>query len=230
MEVRDMTFRGRAQAAAIQDMELTDCVFEACYVPRQTSPGAWFTIRNVSLNNASQVNCSINKAIVEDVRLHDLKRQGEAPLFLWGCVFRHVSLSGRISGLKINRSLSPIPGGGPPADQVASDEQARQFYAATDWALDISRAEFCGGVTFEALPGSKIKRDPDTQVLVSRSALLHSDWESFDYGNSAFNIALSWFLKGSLFDSVVLAARMGSKDAKKDLAVLAMLRQQGVAE
>jgi len=225
-----MTFRGRVHATSFQDMEVTDCVFEGCYVPRQASLGAWVTVRNISVHNATQINCSINNAIFEGVSMHDLKRQGEAPLFLWCCVFRHVTLSGKISGLKINRSLGPIPGGVPKADQEAADEQVRQFYLSPDWALDISGAKFGGGISFEALPGSKIKRDPETQVLVSRSAILNSDWESFEYGNSAFNINLSWFLKGSLFESVVLAARMGSKDAKKDLAVLDMLRRQGVAE
>lgn len=226
-EVRNVTFRGRVHVTSFQDLEVADCIFEGCYLPPQATPGSWATIRNVSLHGASQANCSLNAACIEDVSLHDLKRHGDAPLFFWGCVFRHVTLSGKISSLKINRSIAPLA---PPKDQEASDEQVRNFYAATDWALDISRAKFGGGVTFEAIPGSKIKRDPETQVLVSRSALLNSDWKSFDYARSAFNIALSWFLNGSLFDSVVLAARMGSKDAKKDLAVLEMLRRNGVAE
>jgi hypothetical protein len=106
----------------------------------------------------------------------------------------------------------------------------REFYANIDgWALDISEAKFSGSVSFEAVPGHRVRRDPETQVLVTRDILNRSDWQKLEYGNSAFDIAIRWFLDESLFDSVVLAARMGAKDAKNDVAVLSMLREHGIA-
>jgi hypothetical protein len=115
-------------------------------------------------------------------------------------------------------------------DQQAWDAHVVRFYEATDWALDISDAIFAGGISFEAVPGDKIRRSPETQVLVTRKTLRESDWKALDYGTTAFDIALSWFLDGSLFDSVVLAARTGSKHSKADRAVLSTLRDKGIAQ
>lgn len=165
--------------------------------------------------------------MIEDVSLHNLKRQGNSPLFLWSCVFRHVKVSGKISGVKINRWVTVGTGGS--ELQGAWDACVKKFYEGTDWALDISEAKFAGGISFEAIPGDKIKRDQETQVMVSRDNLVRSDWRSFNYGSTGFDIALSWFLEDSLFESVVLAARMASKSAKSDIEVLDMLRKEGIA-
>jgi hypothetical protein len=79
------------------------------------------------------------------------------------------------------------------------------------------------------VPGHLIRRDPVTQVLVERRALLDSDWRSLDFDGSAINLSLSWFRKDSLFDSVVIAARHAPKYLQRDLAVLNRLRSAGIA-
>jgi hypothetical protein len=227
--VENQTFFGRATQSEYRDLSLDRCTFHACYLPFPPRPGEWNHVKSLAIRDANQINCSLDGALIEDVTLHNLKRTGDAPLFFWGCVFRRVTLSGNISGLKINRSISV----GAPARatmQPEWDRMVRQHYDATDWALDISNASFGGGVSFEALPGDKIRRDPETQILVRRSTLAEADWESLDYQRTAINIELGWFLGGSQFDSVVLAARMGSKSAKQDLAVFRSLREAGIAE
>jgi hypothetical protein len=211
------------------DFSISDCVFDGCYVRRQSDPGNWTVIRDIALRDITQISCAIDTAIIQDVSLHNLKRQGDSPLFLWGCVFRHVTLSGKISGIKINTSVA-IGTAASEVDQRAWDAHVVEFYEAVDWALDISEASFAGGISFEAIPGDKIRRNPETQVLVARKTLLESDWKALDYGTSAFDIALSWFLDGSLFDSVVLAARTGSKHSKADRTVLSTLRDKGIAQ
>ncbi len=228
-DIRNTHIHGRASGQNFCDFSISDCVFDGCCIPRQLQPGCWTIIRNVVIQDITNVNCSVNTALIDEVALYNLKRHGDSPLFLWGCVFRHVKLSGKISGIKINR---PVTVGTDAArvDQEAWDTHVKKFYESADWALDISEAKFGGGISFEAVPGDKIRRNPETQVLVRRNTLLPSHWKTLDYGNSAFNIGLSWFLDGSLFDSVVLAARMASKEFKRDLAVLAMLRNEGIAE
>lgn len=150
--------------------------------------------------------------------------------FLWGCVFSQVELAGHMSGLKINRRVAAGTIA-TPAQQAAWDLAFSAYYSDVDWALDISKAKFAGGVTFEALPGEKIKRNVETQVLVRREKLdAAADWQKLDFGGSSFDIALSWFLDGSQFDSVVLAARTASKYGAKDVAVLDMLRKKELAE
>lgn len=203
--------------------------FDSCYVPRTSTPGTFTTIADITLANVSHANCELHTARLERVHVDGLKRIGSDPLFLWGCVFDRVVLAGNVAGLKINRSVgigAPVP----PEDQALWDRAVKLQYEAVDWALDISRARFAGGVTFEALPGDKIRRDCETQALVKRDKLRETDWEKLDFGDSGFGIALGWFIERSQFDSVVLAARVASKHGAQDVAVLDTLRKQSVAE
>lgn len=227
--IQAQSFSGRADGTIYSDLELDQCTFDGCFLPFRSRSEEWNHVRNVVIRDATQINCSLDGTVIEDVTLHNLKRMGDAPLFLWGCALRRVTVSGKISGLKINRSVSV---GAPERalEQQEWDRLVRQHYEATDWALDISKASFGGGVSFEALPGDKVRRDPETQILVRRATLGEADWESLDYGRSAIDTQLSWFLRGSQFDSIVLAARMASKSAKQDLAVLKALRDAGIAE
>lgn len=223
------TIRGSAEERTYSDIEVRNTSFEMCHLPGASTPGDWNRISNVALTDISQWNCSIDTAAIEDVSLHNLKRSGSAPLFLWGCVLRHVKLSGRLSGIKINRSVA-IGSAASTAAQSAWDRAMVDYYRGVDWALDISEAKFAGGVTFEAIPGDLIRRNPETQVLVTRGRLSKTDWQAVDFDHTAIDLALSWFLQGSLFDSVVVAARHDPKWAKRDVGVLDRLRANGIAE
>lgn len=219
------TFRGSAEQRQFGPCHGRNFTFHGWYLPGSQRPGDWNLVRDVSLIDVIQINASLNTAALEDVTLHNLKRQGASPLFLWGCVFKRVKLSGALSGIKINRSAGPLH-----PDQQKWDAAIVAFYKTVDWALDISEAKFKGGCSLEAIPGHLIKRNPETQVLVKRDSLDACDWERLDYDGTAIDIGLSWFLSGSLFDSVVVAARSEPKWAKRDLAVLKMLRSKGIAE
>jgi hypothetical protein len=228
LEIEDQTFSAAREETNYSDVTARRCAFNQCNLPNRSTPVGWNKVSNVHLADASHWNCSVTGTAFEDVSLHNLKRTGDAPLFLWGCVFRHVKLSGRLSAIKINKAIGP----GPAFDAIQPEWEsaASKFYADVDWALDISEAQFPGGVTFEAVPGHLIRRNPDSQVLVTRKALSAADIDSLDFDKTAINIALSWFLRGSMFDSVVIAARSDSKWAKRDRAVLNMLRSEGLAE
>lgn len=224
--IQDTTIKGRMKPGEYAGHSFKNCVFDHCIVTRQAVPGDWTIIRDIDLYSVTNNCCSIETAILQDVTLHELKKLGRFPLFLWGCAFKHVTLSGKISSLKINRY---VEAGVSAATQSAWDINVAELYSDTDWALDISQARFTSSVSLEAIPGDKIRRDPETQALVTRSQLQSCDWQSIDYGDSAFNVAIDWFLEHSIFDSVVLAARTGAKNAKSDISVLNALREQGVA-
>src|SRR5258705_2507988 len=223
------TIRGRSEERTFSDIEVRNTSFKMCHLPGASSPGDWNKIGDVALTDVSQWNCSIDTTAIEDVSLHNLKRSGSAPLFLWGCVFRHVRLSGRLSGIKINRSVA-IGSAASTGAQSEWDRATIDYYKGVDWALDISAAKFAGGVTFEAIPGDLIRRNPEIQVLLTRDRLSKTDWQAVDFDQTAIDLALSWFLQGSLFDSVVVAARDEPKWAKRDVAVLDRLRAKGIAE
>ena len=230
-EIIDSTIfgKGATYASEYEDYSIQGTTFQGVNVRRRQVPGEWTAVRNAALENVSHYNCSISTALFENVSVTGLSSKGSAPLFLWSCIYRHVAISGRVAGLKINRNAA-APTLLQPEEQPAWDRAVKRYYENVDWALDISKAKFTGGVTFEAIPGEKIIRDPEHQVLVKRQNLLDLNWQSSDYGKTAFDIALSWFLNSSIFDSVVLAARMASKYAKEDIAVLNTLRNNGVAE
>ena len=203
-----------------------DCAFNQCSV--RSLPLGWNTLSNIHLEDVSHWNCDASGCVFDEVILRNLKKVGSAPLFLNASVFRHVTLAGNISGLKINRSeLNTIVS---EEGRKWRDDEIKAFYNATDWALDISQARFPNGATFEALPGDKVIRDKDTQALVRREALSATDWRALDYKRTAIDIAISWFETGSLFDAVVLVPRSSSKYRRADTEVIEMLRREGVAE
>ena len=219
-------FWGRASGVTYADLALADCEFNGCIIARDgVSPQN--RIERIALEGTAQLNCSVSETLLRDVRLHNLKRLGAAPLFLWGCLFERVTLSGRISAIKINQRVG-LPSD-PPERQQTHDALATRFYSTSDWALDISAAEFSGGVSFEAIPGDKIRRDPERQILVRRAALAETDWRGLDFDGTAIDIGLSWFEQDSLFDSVVLAERSDRKWVKRDRAVLRRLCDAGIA-
>lgn len=222
---RGSTIEGRIERGLIEDFDFASCTFDNCSIGDRGHPADRVTVRNVVMEKITQRACSIDGAIIEDVRLRDLNRLGNGPLFFWASVFKHVTLSGKLSGIKINGVLKP--GGG--RSQAAWDEANKEYYRNVDWALDISKAEFQGSISFEAVPGSLVRRDEETQVVVSRDRLARSDWRSLDYGKSAFKICIEWFLADSQYDDVVLVAPKKSKKFKEDLEALAMLRREGIA-
>ena len=228
-EIRDTVISGRATESAYGNAKLDKVTFEACYVPRQEAVGSWTVLSNAALEQVTHINCDIHTSAIQEVSLNGLTRHGSDPVFFWGCVFKHVTLRGKISGIKINRSISALPTTQESA-QADWDQKVQEFYRSVDWALDISAAKFPGGVTFEAIPGSKIRINRESQALVKREALLSPEGQNFDFGNSSFKIALGWFQQRSLFDSVVLVARSDSKYAKQDIAMLTALRSAGIAE
>lgn len=227
--VRDARFyQERAILPAYAGAEIINASFEGCHVTAQASAGQWTRLSEFALTDCAQMNCSLDTCAIEDVSIHNLKRTGGDPLFLWGCVFRHVTLSGRISGIKINQRVGL--GSKTPIDQETWNSAIAAYYEDVDWALDIAGAAFAGGIDLDAVPGRKIRRNPETQLLVTRERLASTDWQSLDYQNTAIDITLGFFHRDSLFDSVVVPARTASKYAKADLAVLARLREAGLAE
>lgn len=224
------TISGRAEHAVYEDLEGRNITFDSCVIPRRASKDGPTLLRNVVLQNARHINCDIHTAALQDVLLHDMKREGSAPLFLWGCVFKHVQIKGRVAGLKINRSISPVPGV-PDEERAAWDQLTIEFYRSVDWALDIADAQFSGGVSFEAIPGDKVRINRETQALVRRSALQGNDWwRTYDFGVTPMKVEIKSFLERSLFESVIVAARTESKYAKQDIAAINALRLSGLAE
>ncbi len=211
----------------VSDLELHQCMFENWSLPPRESFSECHVIRNVTAVNCSQANCFLWTTIVEDVVIDKLMNYGRGPLFTWACLFKQVTLRGKLSGFKFNQSVGSFIFNSQP--QKPWDDAARAYYETVDWALDISEAEFQSVPDFHCLPGRLIRRDPETQVLVTRQNAIAANWETLDWDESALRLGLQWFLEDGLYDEVVLIAAKRAKYFRQDLRTLQMLRREGVA-
>lgn len=226
----NQTFTGRPPWQGFADATVEDCTFSNCFIPAASDPQVRHVVRHVQFRNITQHACWINGLAIEDVQIDRLKSGGDMPLFLHACVFRHVTLLGSITGFKINLDLTQHGGGDANERERHAWKSANvAYYQHVDWALDITKAKFTSRPTFEAVPGSLIRRDPQTQVLLRRSELLAVDWKSFDYGTTAIDITIDWFLGDSPYDDTVVVAASGNRKFKEQLAVLEELRRRGWA-
>jgi hypothetical protein len=219
------TITGRMEAFEFADASFVNCTFDNCAVG-PGGPERRPLVRNIELRAVAQCACSLSGARIEDCSLLGLKKLGRGPLFFWGTVFKHVKLSGRLSAMKINRLLN-VPA---TKHQAAWDDSCLRYYSNVDWALDIRDAEFQGSISLEAIPGSLIRRDQETQALVTRERLLVSDWKNVVQNQSGVRVAIEWFLEDSLFPDVVLVASKGTSYFKHELAALESLRREGIAD
>ena len=160
------------------------------------------------------------------MHINGLGREGRIPLFAWGAVYKHVTLNGKLSGMKLNQLVSPTASA---AAQAIWDTANRSYYQSVDWALDIKEAEFQGSLDIHCVPGRLIRRDPETQVLVERGTLNQIDWRQLPWGNSSLHNAIDWFLNDGLYDECVLIASKRSSGFKDDMQAITMLRKEQVA-
>ena len=227
LHVVDRPFTGEARWRQVDGAVFEHCAFDNCLVRRPTDPTARAVVRNVRFSDVSHRSCWVNGALIEDTSLDGLKALSDMPLFLSGCAFGRGALSGSISHIKFNRSLGV---GTSVAQQESWDAANAAHYAQLDWALDISKARFTSVIDLGALPGSLIRRDPETQVLVSRVRLEQADWLALDYGATVYGMLLSSFLTDSRYDDVVLVAARGNRKFKEQMVVLTEMRARGLAQ
>lgn len=206
--------------------DFRDCYFDGCVIGPPKSPEQRWTLRDVSLTDCKQFGCFLFGPILEEITVQSLGKRGTFPLFLWGVVMRHVTLSGKITAYKLNAA----PDYKPSSHVQIWLEANADFYQSVDWALDISKAQFTSGPEFHFIPGSLVRRDPATQVLVRRDNVETVDIDSLPWNGSCMNIGLRWFLDNSPYDDVVLAAPTKAKYFASDMAALDMLRARGIAE
>ncbi|MFK0294757.1 hypothetical protein ACIQU6_30395 [Streptomyces sp. NPDC090442] len=154
-----------------------------------------------------------------DVSVHNLASGGRISPF--GCVFRHVTLSGRIPQLMVRDAHSALP----PKVQEAFRDGAERFYAAVDWALDVTAAKF-SDAELSGIPGHLVRRDPETQFVLHRDRAEAAAPQGFSAR------ARSYLAKArtSPYPTIVVVAPTRSKYFKDMLKDLESLRAAGIAE
>ncbi len=218
-------FQDRESARVFADLEFRRCRFAGSFISVTRYP--WFrsTVRNVRLIRCVASVCTVYAAIVEDVLVDTLSVEGT--FFTRGAVFKHVTLKGKIGPLLIDPLVSP--GSAEPGQQEAFDEANRAYYESVDWALDISEAEFVD-VGINGVPARLIRRDPLTQVVVTREKALEGRWRQLDLSKTIWPSHLKLFLNGGEPDVVLAASKADKRTYQYELDGLKMLRDAGVAE
>jgi len=222
-------FRARNSALTFSDIQFRRCHLEDCAVSVTENPNLRTTIRNVLLVDCSENGCSIGNAIVEDVLVENLKSPGLFQSF--GAAFNRVVLRGRIDRLMITNDVLP---------SVLMDERDRlreidafrlanaEYYRHVDWALDISRAEF-KELDIRGIPSRLIRRDSETQIVVSRERVVEGDWRELDFRESLTSFSLNFMIEEGWPDMVMVAPKRHRKFPFY-LHDLQLLREAGIAE
>jgi hypothetical protein len=207
------------------NLEFRRCRFESSRISITRDPRRRSTVRNVKLVQCEQLGCAINTAIIEDVMVDGLKTHGQL-LQTWGAVFKHVTLKGNIGRIMLSPAVAT--GLAKPHEQRAFDEANAAYYAEVDWALDISQARF-EECDIRGIPARLIRRDPETQVVVTREKALLGEWRQIDLSGTYWGGWIELFLEDGEPD-VVLVAPKRNPHYRVLLDGLKKLRDAGVAE
>jgi hypothetical protein len=215
---------GSDSANTYSDLEFHDCEFESCAISIARDPALRSTVRNVRLVRSSVYGCSVAGAILDNVIVDGLNTHGDT-LQAWATVFRHVVLKGKIDYIMTNGAHSP--GRDFPDAESAFAAANASFYQRVDWALDISQAEF-KDLVVRGVPARLIRRDPETQVVVSRDVLLDRPWRELPFANRVTAVSLGIFLDQGHADLVYVAGKRDRR-FRQTLQDIELLRKEGLA-
>ena len=140
----------------LQNFRFFKVTFDRCFMGHQAGTPSSLTVRDVEARDCAAYDSAVYSVFFDDVRVDSLTTRGS--LDLYGCVFRHVVLSGH-HGKIIAQPLHTTDSG--EAERAEAD--VLRLYADVDWALDISGATFEDS-DFYYVPGDLIRRDPATPL------------------------------------------------------------------
>lgn len=217
------SFNDRNAGALAEFVTFDRCEFDDCSVSIAQTPDLRTTVRHCEMRRCVvQRSCSVWTPIIEDSVVDGLKTPGM--LFLRGAVFKHVILKGKVGGLVVAPPCVPN-GGSEEAFRVAN----RDYYATVDWALDLTQVEAQLELALPFVPGHLVRRDPTTQILLTRERVLAADWRKIDLEGTPYEIVLDDLVREGR-DSEVLVAPSGHRSFSMHLKAQQRLRDAGVAE
>ena len=231
IEGRDLDCHGAYRLPEpLEGVEFRRCTVRTCQSPAQRTLADRPVVRNVSLVRCHIIVSTAGPVVAEDCTIETITvhRGIWGPQILPGWAFRHVVLRGNVTG---SVALLPGPGWnlgphGPALDDpfvVAND----RYYEDVDWALDISEARFTDIVLGSGIPARLIRRDPATQVVITRVALADGRWRDLVSDAGGMSVGFERFLVSGFADTVVVAGTRGRYVAKQ-LAAFARLRDAGI--
>lgn len=230
-EIREQHFQAlndRNSSRLFTGIHFINCSFLGCGFSITDNPTLRSRAVGLRFTNCTVQGCGIDPGILDEVVVDGLRTKGL--LQCWGTAFRHVVLKGRVGKVMISSTVSinlldtpkhvPI--------QQAFDQANQDFYRTVDWALDISQAEF-EDVDLRGVPAHLVRRDPATQVVVTREKAIQGAWREVDLSGTHWATSMDFLLRRE-DQAVVLVAPKRSKNFRRLLDGLELLRKAGVAE
>lgn len=178
-------------------------------------------ISEVKLTACSTSDCYVEGAILEDVTVDGLGVEGDIPLKLAGCAFSRVTLRGELGQVMIRSRLHMAF----KQYQAVYDVANSAFYGKVEWAIDISQAQG-PAVDIKGIPGNLIRRDPQTQGLMTFEQALEGRWRSVDLSGTTFGVKAQIILESGAPDGVLIADR-SSPNFSHQVQKLEELRRAG---
>ena len=163
-QIRDRDYRGVHVDSAVAGLEFVGCVVRGC------SLGAGvrrvdqrFTLADTIVRDCRVVSAVIGPIVLDGIHVDGLRT--DTHLRFPACAFRHCVLRGSIGKIVVYETAlltEPLVS----STNRAFVEANKAFYAAGNWALDISGAAF-EELDIRGVPAELIKIDPQRQIRVS---------------------------------------------------------------
>ncbi|MFF9340714.1 MULTISPECIES: hypothetical protein [unclassified Streptomyces] len=199
-------------------VDLVRCTFNGGSLAQYEDPEFGLRVHDLSLRDC-RAGGVLHGVRFSDVSVHDLASGGR--MTPAACVFRHVTLSGRMPELMTRPAHHSLPA----EVREAFRKGAERFYAEVDRALDITAADF-SDTGFSGIPGHLVRRDPKTRFLLHRDRAEAADPEGFSRGARAHLTSA----RRSPYPTLVSVAPPRSRYFKRVLDDLESLRAAGIAE
>jgi len=229
-EFRNQIFHSlfdRGGALSISSIACYECEFSNCTLSLTKEISKRSVVSDVRLKNCTVGASDIGPAVLRRVHIDGLIT--DSLFIIWGAVFDQVVFSGKVGKIKINSHVHHVDQS--EALQRPFDEFRQSFYEKADWAIDISKAKF-RLLEIRGIPARLIRRDPSSQMVVTRERALNPDWRSrISPGNTHWPFSIDMFLATGENDRVLVAPLTGpKKQTEKLLRELYELRDLGVVE
>lgn len=224
---QDVVFRNlidHDSGRVIQNLDLQRCTFINSKLSSGLDPKKRTILRRLHLSHCciKQRFAMVGAPILEHTTVEHL-RCGDVLIF-WGAAFQRVTLKGHMPPMIFHERMA---GNAVPIECAERFREANgAFYTAVDWALDIRDAQFAT-VRLSSIPGQLIRRNPATQVMVSRSKLLERDWSKLPLP-SITRVSVENCL-ASCHEYQVIVAGERSRTFAAQLEGLEILRREGFA-
>lgn len=151
------------------------------------------------------------------------------PLWLPGCAFTHCVLRGRIGRVLFFAAVEETLPLASPGNSAFHEDNLR-IYRETDWALDISEAQFVDW-DCRSVPAHLIRINPKHQVRVNYEATSRAMSSGvLAEAPAESRIGLQWALKhreSTRFD-FVLATHPGQRDYREEMELFEILARAGL--